>query len=107
MRARTTGVVTCVLVAALCAAGGMASGASGAAFTISGSVINGPPGNSNPVTNSAVTLYQAGVISTTYGVTPVPPVVTTDRRGRFTMLFRNTPAPGAILYLVAHGGNAG
>jgi streptogramin lyase len=105
MSAKTAGFVTCVIVAVLCAARGAASAA---AFTISGSVISGPPGNSMPVADSTVTLYQAGVSS--FGVTPVLQVTTKKtgkNRGKFTMQFRNKPAPGAVLYLVATGGNVG
>ena len=63
LSAKTTGFALFMILAALCAAQGIASAASGAAFTITGSVISGPPGNSKPVSKSTVTLFQAGVLA--------------------------------------------
>jgi hypothetical protein len=81
-------------------------------FTVNGVVIDGPLSNANSpsfanpnaIKNSHVTLYQAaadGLQGCAVGAAK------TNLYGRFRMKFSNKPQPGAIIYLVAQGGNAG
>jgi sugar lactone lactonase YvrE len=100
---KVKGLFVCVLllIASFCAIEPVSAKV---AFTISGRVISGPPGNSRAVQGSTVTVFQAAVQGF-----PVSEVfsVKTNQNGKFTMRFTNSPHPGALLYLVAGGGKAG
>jgi hypothetical protein len=80
------------------------------AFTISGTVISGPPSDKKPIRSSEVTLYEAATPSDIpQDNLPGCAVASTrtNLRGQFEMKFSNSPNPAAVLYLVAAGGNAG
>ena len=101
LRAAAATLRAALLLTLAAGCGGAGGAAGGSALAIAGQV----HGGQNPVSGSAVTLWQAGTGGYGQGATSLA-VTTTDSTGHFALNF-SCPYSGVQVYLTAQGGNPG